>query len=49
MVSLIILKTELTSIVNKLAKAVVAEIFAASPNFALFQQNPESEVSYCGS
>lgn len=45
MVDLKTLRTEVTLIVNNLAKAVVAEIFALAETISLNTQSPETWVS----
>lgn len=45
MVDLAAFKTELTFIVNNLAKAVVTEIFTSAEKVS---KNPKTEVSYRG-
>lgn len=44
MVDVTTFRSEVTSIVNNLAKAVVAEIFTAAEKLSLNRQNPEAEV-----
>lgn len=44
MVDITTLRSEVTAIVNNLAKAVVAEIFTAAEKLSLNRQKPEAEV-----